>query len=278
MNQATLPEEIANRIEALETAKAWESLAAYIDTLSPSRRDLLLPTYIKALQGAGQFERMLAVCREKISLLDGPGGPRLSVARIGQAQALSKLGRHPEAAQAHLQNGRLGLPLGWSNGLAELRATEDFPALLAAGEELLRLQPNHPQGLIYRGEALTKLGRYAEAEPALSAALQLNPQAAMAWADVACCRVQRGAFLEAIEAADQALSLDPHHVEALYNRGRARFGLSQYREGKTDFASALATGTADPSLRAALLRAVDQADRYLAYQEKHPKKAPRPGL
>lgn len=275
MSKATLPEDIVNRIEALEKAKDWTALVAFIDTLSPSRQDQLLATHLKALQGAGQLDRMLALCRAKIPLLDGPGGPRLSVARIGEAQALSRLDRHSEAAEAHRRNGRLGLAIGWTNALAEFRAAQDFTALLATAEELLARLPRHLEASVYRGEALAKLGRYPEAEPTLQAAVELDPKAAMAWADLACCRVERQAYGEAIEAADRALALDPAQVEALYNRGRARFGLRQYREGRQDFAAALATGKADPSLAGALQQSISQADRFLAYQEKHIKKSAR---
>ena len=268
MNRAILPEDIVNRVEALEKGRDWAELAAFIDTLSPSRQDQLLPTHLKALQGAGQLDRMLALCRIKIPILDGPGGPRLSVARIGEAQVLSKLGRHSEAAEAHRQNGRLGLAIGWSNALAEFRVAQDFTSLLATAEEVLARVPRHPEATIYRGEALAKLGRYGEAEPALQAAIELDPKAAMAWANLACCRVERSAFPEAIAAADQALAMEPDNIEALYNRGRARFGLRDYQNGRDDLTAALALGKADPALRENLQMNIGLADRFLASQRK----------
>ena len=90
---------------------------------------------------------------------------------------------------------------------------------------------------------------------------------------LACCRVERQAYPEAVEAADRALALEPKHMEALYNRGRARFGLKQYREGREDLASALATGQADASMAQDLRQNIAMADRYLAYREKAPRKA-----
>jgi tetratricopeptide (TPR) repeat protein len=197
------------------------------------------------------------------------------VARIGEAQALSRLGRHGEAAVAHLQNGRLGLALGLTNALAEFRAAQDFPGLLATADEILAQKPRHPEALVYRGEALAKLGRWEEAEPALNTAVEVDPKATMAWADLSCCLVERQAFREAVQAADKALALDPTHLEALYNRGRARFGLRQYREGRDDMAAALASGRADSALADSLRQSIGQAERYLAHQEKSPKKPTR---
>jgi len=266
MNKAVLPEAIATQLEGLEKAKDWPKVITLIESLKPSLQDSLLPTHLKALQGAGRFEQMLALCRAKIPTYDGPGGPRLSVARIGEAQALSRLDRHAEAAAAHLQNGRLGYSMGYGNALAEYRATQDFAALLSASEEILARSPRHPEAAVYRGEALAKLGRWTEAEPALNTALELDPKAAMAWADLACCRVERKAYPEAVEAADRALALDPRNLEALYNRGRARFGLTQYKEGREDLASALATQQADPAMAENLRLNIALADRYLAYQ------------
>lgn len=255
----------------LYEAKAWSKLADHFETLGPKDRGRLLNLWLQSLHHAQRWERLLAVCEAVIPQQESKSGPQMSNARSLRALALSRLGRHAEAMAAHAENGRLGFPAGFENACSEAQALQDWGALAAYAAALAKTQPG--LGLSLKGEALAKQLKFGEAEPVLLEALKLAGHTAMAWADLACCRVERQAYLEAVEAANRALVLEPKNLEALYNRGRARFGLKQYREGREDLASALATGQADASMAQTLQQNIAMADRYLAYREKAPKKA-----
>lgn len=255
---------VSARVAALQKAKDWAGLVDFLESLTPAQRGKQLFTWMEALNRTRRWERLLEVCDASIPQLEAKTGPKLGLPRLLRAQALSQLQRHGEARLAHAENGALGFPDGFENACAEARAEGDWEALAEHAQRLAERKPG--LGLSLQGEALCKLLRFPEAEPILEKAILLPDATAMAWADLACCRVERQAFNEAIQAADRALSMDPRHLEALYNRGRARFGLKQYREGRDDLAAALATGQADPSLAANIQANIALADRYLAYQ------------
>ncbi len=256
-------------------AKNWPGLADHFETLGPRDRGRLLQLWFQSLHHARRWERLLAVCDAVIPQQEAQSGPRMSDARRLRALALSRLERHAEAMEAHGENGRLGWPGGFESACAEAQSLNDWKALELYGGNLAATKPG--LGLSFQGEALSKQLKFPEAEPLLEKAALLPGHTAMAWADLACCRVQRQAYTEAIEAANRALALEPRNLEALYNRGRARFGLKQYREGREDLASALATGQADPALAENLRQNLDLADKYLAYQEKGAKPPLAPG-
>lgn len=271
LNQ-TLPSEVRNKVDGFQSAKNWPGLCDYLETLDPKLRGALLETWLSALKKAGRNERLLQICAAVIPQLDGDKGPRLSTARLFRAGALSALERHQEALDAHAENGRLGFPPAFESACAEARILGDWAALALQAEALAATQPGLGQSL--KGESLCKQLKFQEAEPILDQAVLLPGATAMAWADLACCRVERQVYGQAIEAANQALAKEPAHLEALYNRGRAYFGLKQYWEGRQDLAAALATGQADPSMAENLRSNISLADKYLAFQEK---KAQSPG-
>jgi len=180
---------------------------------------------------------------------------------------------HTGVAVARDENGSLGYSQGYEYALAEARMDGDWQSLAAHAAALATSKPG--LGLSLQGEALCKLLQFSAAEPILEKAVALAGHTAMAWADLACCRVERQAYLEAIEAAARALTQEPQNMEALYNRGRAHFGLKQYREGRADLAAALATGQADPAMTQNIRTNIALADRYLAYQEQKNRPAPK---
>lgn len=260
---SALPPAVQSRVDQLLSAKDWPALADYLESLPPRQRGALLETWLRSLNKSGRFERLLQVCDAAIPQMEAGQGPRLTTARLFRAQALSGLERHAEAMAAHAENGRLGFPAGFESACGEARVLQDWTSLAALAGELAKTRPG--LGLSLKGEALAKQLNFAEAEPVLAEAVKLEGHTAMAWADLACCLVQRQAYQEAIEAAARALALEPRNLEALYNRGRARFGLHQYQEGREDLAAALATGQADTSMAQNMRHNIELADRYLAY-------------
>lgn len=87
-----------------------------------------------------------------------------------------------------------------------------------------------------------------------------DPKIAYAWNNLGRYLNERKAWAEADEVLNQALALQPGQLEALFNRGRARFELKRYRESRDDFRAALALQPDNPVI-AENLR---QAERYAA--------------
>jgi len=180
--------------------------------------------------------------------------------------ALSRLGRHREALDWYRDAGMGGDITAWMEAADAASALADWKALLECAEALVDRYPTNGTYLGLRGEALAKLERYAEAEPALNEAVHLTPKRAMSWADLACCLNERAAYTEAFEAADRAVALDPRLLEGWCNRGRACVGLKKYKQGRDDYAAALALGPRDPALVRNLRMNIEMADKYLAYR------------
>ena len=237
------------KIAAMEKAQQWGPLADFIETLSPKQRGAHLDSWLKALQKTGRWPRLLEICDAVLPQLEGAKGPQLSIARLERAQALSGLGRHGEAELAHEENGKLGYPPGFVNACVEARNAQDWTGLERCAGELLASAPTHVQALAWKGEALARQERYAEAEPLLRQALQADPSQEMAWNNLGRCLNAKQAFGEAAEALDHAVTLDPNEWEARYNRGLAEFRLGRYEASLRDLKAASALNPSDPSVR-----------------------------
>jgi len=255
---------IDKRLSELLKAKDWGSIADLMETLTAKERERRGDTWILALNKAGRWERLVQACDEVLPQIEASAGPRFGVERAMRAQALSRLNRHEEALDAHRTNGGLGSLAGYRNACVEARLLGNWKALQECAEAVLAKEPTNGECLAMKGESLARQARYPEAEPVLLEASHLVPGRAMTWADLACCLNERGAYQEALRAADQALQIDPRLMEGLCNHGRACFGLKRYRDGRKDFAAALALGPADPALVQNLKLNVKMADRYLA--------------
>lgn len=271
MTRNQLPPAIEAKLSALQTQSDWKGMDLYIRGLEPPYRLAVHEDWLKALRKTGNSEGVLQVCENCLPLLEIKGGPRLSVARIYRALALGELNQHPQAMQAHLENAKLGYPSGHLNACVEAQKHQDWEPLIECSEGLAKQNPG--LGLSFKGEALSMLKRYPEALPVLEAAILLPNATAMAWADLALCRVEAETYETAIAAADRALSMEPDNAIARYNRARAWMGLKDYEKGRQDFASAQAMGKGDDEMRKNIAEALAVTDRYLDYV-KQPKPQP----
>jgi tetratricopeptide (TPR) repeat protein len=247
-------------MDALIKAKDWAGLADWFETVPPAVRGRYYEWWIQSLNRSRRWQRLLVICEALQPQIEAKSGPRLGTYRLYRAQALSQLGRHAEAAQAHSENGHLGYADGFPNACTEARLARDWSLLLTCSDEFLAKHPEDAPGLAWKGEALARLDRLSEAEPLLRAALAKDPKHAYAWNNLGRCLNEKKAWAEACEALDKALLLEPGQPEALFNRGRCLFELKRYRESRDDFRAALALQPGDPVL-AENLR---QAERYAA--------------
>jgi tetratricopeptide (TPR) repeat protein len=72
----------------------------------------------------------------------------------------------------------------------------------------------------YTGEVYLRLGRYAHADIAFSAALQYSPGNARWWTRLGWAREKSGDAVHSLEAYEKALSLDPRLQDALNGKAR----------------------------------------------------------
>jgi len=258
------------KLEALLHAKDWAGLADWFETVPPATRGKFYEYWIQSLNRSQRWERLLVVCEALQPQLEAKSGPRLATYRLYRAQALSQMGRHSEAALVHAENGRLGFPDGFPNACAAARLAQDWKALLAFSDEFLTMRPGEASGMAWKGEALTRLDRLAEAEPLLRTAVAKDPKLPFAWNNLGRCLNEKKAWAEACEALDRALALEPNQLEALFNRGRSLFELKRYKESRDDFRAALALQP-DNLLLADNLR---QAERHAALPAPKPPRPP----
>lgn len=260
--------ELPPAARALLTANNWAGLAEWFETVPASTRGVFYMTWLESLNKSHRWERLLAVCEALQPQLEAKSGPKLGICRQLRAQALSKLSRHREAAQAFAENARLGDAVGFVGACNEARLAEDWTHLLAYAEELRQKHPRDSNCMAWKGEALLQLYRLSEAEQALQAAVEQDPADLYAWNNLGHCLNERKAWAEACAAFDKALALDPKLLESLFNRGRARFELKRYQESREDFRAALALQPNDTVI-AENLR---QAERYAALPPAAPPK------
>ena len=84
-----------------------------------------------------------------------------------------------------------------------------------------RFEPSEASRLRDEGFALLEAARFAEAEAALSRAVALAPEDALAHFRLALVFVDTGRPAAAVAALDRSLSLDPGNARAHNNRGSA---------------------------------------------------------
>lgn len=255
------------RILQLQKDKRWTELAEHFEGLALKERDRNLATYLSTLQKAGHWQRLAEVCPPLMARFEKEATAPPSMARQFLAVALSRLGRHAEAVEIQLEIGRRGDARGYENALGEAWNTKDYTLLLQTAEHVMARRPTLSQAGALKGEALTKLGRFTEAEPFLMEATARLPQRATSWSDLACCQQERGAVEEALASSTQALTLDPKLIEARYNRARALMALKRYPEAREDLATGLTLDPA-PETKANLETILRQVDRYLEGQKR----------
>lgn len=152
--------------------------------------------------------KALRIAQARTYLLLGDGGA--AEAELKRANALGV----PPAETGHLLAHALLLQGQAEAAVAE--AGKAGPAHAAYADRML-------------GRAYQALDRQEEADAAFGRALAATPADSPLWTDIARFRRQAGELAGAIAAADRAVALDPHNVEALSLRGeltRGQYGLA----------------------------------------------------
>jgi tetratricopeptide (TPR) repeat protein len=112
--------------------------------------------------------------------------------------------------------------------------------LLPWAENLCRENPKSAMALVFKGDALIRLGRYQEAGTALDRAVQINPQLALAFELRGLARFNASAGPQAKADLDAALRVDSLSVNVLYERALLDLNAKDYRRAETELSSLLA--------------------------------------
>lgn len=137
--------------------------------------------------------------------------------------------------------------LGWLL-LAEAQyRAQDYPRVLAAADRALALSPESADGLLWRGAALSALGRRKDAIEALRAGLARSPQnPAGGWLTLGNTYYTLRLFPEAIDAYRQAAKFESHRETAQDSLGIALKDGGQFDEALRLFEAAQAKRPQDP--------------------------------
>src|SRR5271166_2596246 len=113
----------------------------------------------------------------------------------------------------------------------------DPKADLERGDELvskvLALDPTFAYGHVFKSEILRDQGRLGEANAEAERALDLDPAAVDAYAQLAFNDLELGQFEKSLENLDKAIRLSPHDPSLHYwyaGKATAHFGLKQYED------------------------------------------------
>lgn len=140
----------------------------------------------------------------------------------------------------------------------------DLPGALAAFAAAQKQSPGDAQPLILRGSVYQKLGKLAEAEADLRAALRLNPKLPNAFevrAELAAILTDSKRPKEAAELLEQLLRENPRHADSLYNLGLAREALADFPAAAAAYARAVREKPSEVDVRLALVGALRKAGR-----------------
>jgi tetratricopeptide (TPR) repeat protein len=209
-----------------------EALANY-DRLLPARADDARLHYNRGnvQKRLGCFPEALASYDRALAL-----APGLAAAHQNRGVTLVELGREEEALPSFEQALALAPDLAQriealSNSGKILSRLKRYDAALANYDGLLKICPDHTDGLLRRGGVLAVLGRYDEAIAHYEQALRIAP-----------CLVDahlfRGNALIALDRVDEALrafcdagAIDPQYPTAKFNEGMVRLCLGDFRAG-----------------------------------------------
>lgn len=204
------------------------------------------------------------------------------------------IGAHGEFAMALIKQGRLDRAaavilraeeLGWKNGVIRSSLTyalidqKQWAAALESSQIYLRSRPLEHSMLVRQKLILNNLGRYGESLIVAQKLVELRPDFDRHWADVARLYLKLQNYPKAIEAADQALALNPNNTLALNIKASILFSERDFNTAMSFNQRSLRVNSESPhawGLRARLLfqfrrpeEALDALNREVALQPRY---------
>lgn len=144
-------------------------------------------------------------------------------------------------------------------------AAGDFAGAVAAFSRAQVLSPRDATPLFLRGSAQQRLGKLAEAEADLRAALRLDPKLPNAFeikAELAAILTDSKRPKDAAELLEQLVRDRPDHFDSLYNLGLAREALQDFAAAAAVYARAVSKKPTEIDARVRLIESLRKAGRY----------------
>jgi tetratricopeptide (TPR) repeat protein len=133
-------------------------------------------------------------------------------------------------------------------------ADSDEERALAIYDEVVELDPGHPDAWRERGWALRSLRRFGEAEAAFRRQLELSPEDPFAWNDLGALLLSQARWAEAEAALRRGLKLAPDLVRLRENLAEVLLDLGRPQEAVTALERAVAQQPRNTMLRVELAR------------------------
>lgn len=159
----------------------------------------------------------------------------------------------PETAQSQIESGQRKFQAG------------DLAGALTAFAQASKLAPRDATPLVLRGSVYQKLGKLAEAEADLRAALRLDPKLPNAFevkAELAAILTDGKRPKEAAELLEQLVRERPDHFDSLYNLGLAREALQDFAAAVAVYTRAVRSKPADVDARLRLTETLRKTGRF----------------
>lgn len=121
----------------------------------------------------------------------------------------------------------------WANILAFLDNDGQTEQVLQVSAKAMLLLPNDPPIMFTRANAFGKLGKFKEAERLYLRIIELRPTNALYYVNLGVLYHRWDRRLEAINAYEHALQLDPKHHSARLNAMKLRKLLDDAESGRT---------------------------------------------
>lgn len=168
------------------------------------------------------------------------GRALVRLARLAEATEAftTALALRPDSVETHVELGMAYADLAWIDG-------EDRAARLASAAEHLgeavRHAPDNLDALLRLGQVHGERGELDQAHAALTRVLDADkaagrPPDPILIADLGRVALLKGEPKAALDAADEALELDPNHTNAQFTKGEAEYALGRYTDAARTFA------------------------------------------
>ena len=252
-------------------AACLSALGRYVDAIPSWELALsLLPRSSFVEQGLREARQVLARGERESGWGEGVAPPELpegdalrSLERVGWARALIRDGRLPEAVEAYRQAARLD-PARVDVRVELARAHEAVSSAdtaLAGWEEVLALEPAHPEASAGFAHGMRRARRYVEALSAYDRALERAPVAGALRDASVVGRAETlrllGRWNDALGWFARALDRSPTHLGALKGQAQTLDALGRHAEAESLWRRALAINATDGELRQGLERTLE---------------------
>jgi tetratricopeptide (TPR) repeat protein len=126
---------------------------------------------------------------------------------------------------------------------------QQFDKALPLAEQVLRLQPHNAEALVILGSCFLHDRKLDMAVEVLDRATKISRSSSAAWTNLAVALASKGEFRSAIGAAERALELDPHNIQARLVKAGSYYELGNRQKAAEECRRILQEGPYLPAAR-----------------------------